>query len=63
MPLCKYSRGTGSWKAILPKIHRRTLIITSGPERKGLTKTVREERLTLFIYIKRKKATQMERRV
>lgn len=36
------------------------MIITSGPERKGLTKTVREERLTLFIYIKRKKATQME---
>lgn len=63
MPLCKYSRGTGSWKAILLKIHQRILIITSGPERKGLTKTAREERLTLFIHIKRKKATQMERRV
>lgn len=34
-PLFRYSRGTGSWKAILLKIHRRTLTITSGPERTG----------------------------
>lgn len=34
-PNCKSSRGTGSWKAILLKIHRRTLTITSGPERTG----------------------------
>lgn len=33
--LCKSSRGTGRWKAILLKIHRRILTITSGPERTG----------------------------
>lgn len=33
--MCKLSRETDSWKANLLKIHRRTLIITGGPERTG----------------------------